>query len=48
MIMIDDKGRDDGYGRNEAMNSVDLESPHFSYDRQTPLFLGCRFETKSN
>ena len=48
MIMIDDKGRNDGYRRNEAMNSVDLESPHFSNDRQTPLFSSCKNETESN
>jgi hypothetical protein len=49
MRMIDGKGWEDGYGRNEAMNSVDLESPHISYDRQTPLFLGsCKNETESN
>jgi hypothetical protein len=48
MIVIDDKGRDDGYRRNEAMNLVDLESPHISNDRQTPLFLSCTIETRSD
>jgi hypothetical protein len=48
MRMIDDKGRDDGYRRNEAMNSVDLESPHILNDRQTPLFLSCKNETESD
>ena len=46
MRMIDGKGREDGFRRNEAMNSVDLESPHMI--DKTPPFLGCQIETGSD